>query len=213
MLSQDIDHIALSFHESLLKCSDVNLLTGPYWLNDQIISFYMEYLEHVIFAAQRQDMLFVSPEVTHCIKLVDPAEMSVFLDPLQANVKAFIFFALNNHVQDSVGGTHWTLLAFSRPENEFYHFDSAFATTSSWKRFAQRIGPVLGCKPGAKTISAICLQQTNGYDCGVHVLCNVENVARHVSKFGRIDGVPILKDIEVKTKRSHILEIIGDLAN
>lgn len=215
MSTQDMDHIALSFYESLLKDSDVKLLTGPYWLNDQIISFYMEYMEHVTFAAQHQELLFVSPEVTQCIKLVEPAEISIFLEPLQANAKSFIFFALNDHGQDSVGGTHWTLLVFSRPENTFYHFDSAFASSCSpsCEQFSQRIGLVIGCKPGAKMINAKCLQQTNNYDCGVHVLCNVENVAGHVSMFGQIDGVPLLKESCVKTKRSQILKIITDLAN
>jgi sentrin-specific protease 8 len=38
---------ALNFHDSCLKLSDVDLLKGPHWLNDQIISFYFEYLEKV----------------------------------------------------------------------------------------------------------------------------------------------------------------------
>lgn len=36
------DPIVLSYHDSLLKESDVSLLAGPRWLNDKIIGFYFE---------------------------------------------------------------------------------------------------------------------------------------------------------------------------
>ena len=36
------DHTALSFHDSLLKVSDIALLSESNWLNDKIIGFYFE---------------------------------------------------------------------------------------------------------------------------------------------------------------------------
>ena len=36
------DAVVLSYHDSLLKESDVSLLTGPRWLNDRVIGFYLE---------------------------------------------------------------------------------------------------------------------------------------------------------------------------
>lgn len=36
------DETVLSFHDSLLKRSDVALLEGGQWLNDKIIGFYFE---------------------------------------------------------------------------------------------------------------------------------------------------------------------------
>lgn len=36
------DSSVLSYHDSLLKESDVSLLDGPRWLNDKIIGFYFE---------------------------------------------------------------------------------------------------------------------------------------------------------------------------
>lgn len=69
--------VILSFHEILLHKSDVDLLDGPYWLNDTVISFYFEYLERVIFNTATE-LLFVSPEVTQCIKMVKADEIKTF---------------------------------------------------------------------------------------------------------------------------------------
>lgn len=37
-----VDNIVLSFHDSLLRESDVQLLNKGHWLNDNIIGFMME---------------------------------------------------------------------------------------------------------------------------------------------------------------------------
>lgn len=117
--------VVLSFHEILLHRSDVELLDGPYWLNDTIISFYFEYLERVLFSGA-SELLFVSPEVTQCIKMVETEEIKTFLEPLDINRKSFVFFALNdNDSPDTAGGSHWSLLVYSKPETCFYHLDSS----------------------------------------------------------------------------------------
>lgn len=117
--------VVLSFHEVLLHNSDLQLLDGPYWLNDNIISFYFEYLEKNLFSSA-EEILFVSPEVTQCIKMVDTEEIKTFLEPLGIQTKQFVFFALNdNDSPDRAGGSHWSLLVYSKPESCFFHVDSS----------------------------------------------------------------------------------------
>lgn len=117
--------VVLSFHEVLLHQSDVDLLNGPHWLNDTIISFYFEYLEKVVFK-NANDLLFVSPEVTQCIKMVSVNEITTFLQPLGIQNKKFVFFALNdNNEPDMAGGSHWSLLLYSKPDGSFFHIDSS----------------------------------------------------------------------------------------
>lgn len=116
--------VVLSFHEILLHQSDVELLNGPFWLNDNIISFYFEYLEKVTFA-KNKDLLFVSPEVTQCIKMVQASDIKLFLEPLGIDKKKFVFFALNdNNSPDVAGGSHWSLLVYSKSDSCFFHVDS-----------------------------------------------------------------------------------------
>ena len=46
------DKVVLSFHDSLLRVSDVNLLTAGRWLNDKIVSFTFECV-HYCFLLRR----------------------------------------------------------------------------------------------------------------------------------------------------------------
>lgn len=78
--------VALNYHDTCLYFSDVDLLKGPFWLNDQTISFYFEYLENDVFVEFSDRFLFVSPEVTQCIKF-SPEDVAMFLEPLRAHEK------------------------------------------------------------------------------------------------------------------------------
>lgn len=205
----------LSYKDSLLRESDVNLLRGPHWLNDTLISFYFEYLGHELFP-HNSALLFVPPEVTQCIKIMPSSEIGVMLEPLvQPTNKQFIFFALNdNEFTDSSGGTHWSLLVLSRPEKMIFHYDSSRGSNESHAHcLAEKLLryfslPVLG-----RTHEINCLQQNNGYDCGVHLLCNAEEAAHHCTQFYRIMGCPKIETDTVLRKRNDILLIIAELAS
>lgn len=136
--------VVLSFHDILLHRSDVELLNGPHWLNDTVISFYFEYLEKVVFT-KSSDLLFVSPEVTQCVKMVQTEEIQTFLEPLDVKRKKIVFFALNdNDTPDMAGGSHWSLLVYSKPENCFFHLDSSSGSNHNvaWD-FASHLIPYL----------------------------------------------------------------------
>ncbi|KAG5895421.1 hypothetical protein JTB14_037580 [Gonioctena quinquepunctata] len=203
----------LSYNESLLRESDVDLLKGPYWLNDTIISFYFEYLQTDLFG-HNTFLLFVPPEVTQCIKVCPERELSVFLGPLLSEARRdFIFFALNdNELTDSSGGSHWSLLVFSRPERMFFHYDSSSSINESQAvEFAEKILKYFSLPFQGKFENVPCLQQNNGYDCGVHVLCNTEQLASYAAHYRRIRGCPKLVYDNVVAKRWEILEIIEKL--
>ena len=42
------------------------------------------------------------------------------------------------------------------------------------------------------------LQQSNGYDCGVHVIANAKHSTRHIMLYGSPEGLPTLPDKEIK---------------
>lgn len=49
-----MDKIILSYHNSCLYTSDINILKkNTEWLNDRIISFYFEYLENEILSEEK----------------------------------------------------------------------------------------------------------------------------------------------------------------
>jgi len=42
MAAENEDPIVLNFNDSLLHKSDLDLLEGPHWINDQLINFCFE---------------------------------------------------------------------------------------------------------------------------------------------------------------------------
>lgn len=193
----------------------VEILRGPHWLTDQIIAFYFQYLESEVYRDYMRDFLFVSPQITQLIKMIDGRceDARLLLEPLHPNTKKFLFFPVNDSEHhDKEGGTHWSLVVFSRPENTFYSFDSVhnrnkYATT----KIIEVLRSVLNCQ-SAFFISSPSTQQPNLYDCGIYVICNVENIIKHIlTKSGVVRHVAELNKDAVSTKRSEILKIIAEL--
>ncbi|KAL4709039.1 hypothetical protein ACJJTC_005900 [Scirpophaga incertulas] len=205
--------VILSFYETLLHQSDLELLKGPYWLNDTIISFYFEYMERVKFS-DAYELLFVSPEVTQCIKMVQTEEIKTFLEPLDINNKKFIFFALNdNDSPDRAGGTHWSLLVYSKPESCFYHLDSSAGSNHNvaWE-FASHLMTYFSRAGSINFVDKQCVQQNNGYDCGIHVLYNTERLADCANIHGQVGSCDTLNKVNPSIKRKEILDIIKNLS-
>lgn len=215
MSNPEEDKIVLSYHDTLLKQSDIDLLNGPHWLNDQLISFFFEYLTRNVYK-DTQSLLFVSPEVTQCLKMVSPPEVEMFLSPLNALDRDLIFFALNNNSQHAAGGSHWSLLVWSRPVQTFFHFDSSTPSNHHvGEAMVAKLKDFLQCPSDMVPLKeAKCLQQANTYDCGIHVIAQAEFVAKHVTKSGdyKLDQVKIVPRLQVMHKREEILSLIETLA-
>lgn len=186
MAMDDTNKVVLSFHNSLLRSDDVHLLTGPHWLNDQIISFYLEYLEKIVHKEDKS-ILYVSPEVVQCLKFASKQEMSIFLEPLNAKDKSFIFMPLNDNNEARAGGNHWSLLAFSRPECTFFYYDSLNGDSlKSLVPFVRKIAQAIEC-PEFDFIKGHTVRQSNSYDCGIHVLCNIDRMSERALQFDALD--------------------------
>ncbi|XP_022207488.2 sentrin-specific protease 8 isoform X2 [Nilaparvata lugens] len=206
------DEIVLNYHDSILRKSDVRILEGPYWLNDTVIAFYLEYLEKEKYG--ETDLLLISPSVTQCLKASHEKQIPDFLDPLHAKNKSFVFMPFNDCMGFvSPGGTHWSLLVFSKSERKFYHFDSSSCSVSGMQahELARKLESYFGLT-NAQIKYMESLQQDNSYDCGIYVLCNIENIAFHILKTGTIESVQKLKKVNVSSKRHELLELINQLS-
>lgn len=218
----DSNRVVLNFHNTLLRESDVNLLMGPHWLNDQIISFYLEYLERNVYHNKR-GLLFISPEVVQCLKFVSSQEMSIFLEPLNATGKSFIFLPLNDNNEVKAGGNHWSLLVFSRPDATFYYYDSLSNSGTSLRSLRPiliELAAAFDCRE-FDVRQGDCLKQNNSYDCGIHVLCNIDCLARKALKYNSLDddSMAIASDEDptrithqkIRQKRQDLIDLIRKL--
>src|SRR5207253_5351673 len=101
---------------------------------------------------------------------------------------------------NQVGGTHWSLLIFSRVDKVFFHFDSLSGGNSSHAQMLyKKLEPHLSSnKDNKRFVEMDALQQENGYDCGVHLICNAENVIEHFKRTSTVFNVSRIEVSAVK---------------
>ncbi|KAL3159523.1 hypothetical protein ABBQ38_009940 [Trebouxia sp. C0009 RCD-2024] len=170
----------LSYGDNLLRRGDVELLQGPHWLNDQIITFYFDYLRLERFAKEHDDVLFVGGAMTFLLN--QPAGTGALSDivaPLELASRKLVLFAVNNNPDCSMaeGGSHWSLLVYSQTHDRFHHYDSSPGSNNLLvaRQLSVAVRPFLGhSSQDSKVHAAFTPTQTNAYDCGMYVLACAE---------------------------------------
>ena len=85
-------------------------MSSNQWLNDNLIGFYFEYLQHTLFHTQGK-LLFIGPEVSQFLKLVARDEVTSVLEPATWERAELVLLAVNSlNRRDVAGGAHWSLL-------------------------------------------------------------------------------------------------------
>lgn len=171
-----MDPVVLSYQDSLLRRSDVSLLEGPHWLNDQVIGFAFEYFAVERFKSLGDAVGFISPEVTQFIKCAScQEELAVFLEPLRLESRRWVFLAVNDNSNQAAGGSHWSLLLYQRDSGHFSHYDSQSGGNATHaRRIAAKLQAFLGTGTDVPFVEEPCPSQQNSYDCGMYVICNTE---------------------------------------
>lgn len=183
MGKSNTDEKILSYNDVVLRRSDLDILNGPYFLNDQIIEFYFSYLSSCY---PSEDILLVPPSISFWIMNCPVTNgLKEFLEPLQLPAKKLVIFPVNDNDDVSIaeGGSHWSLLAFERHSNIFVHHDSNRAMN---KQHAKRLyNAAVGFMhmPGSSSASdakyqdcPYSPQQENGYDCGLYVTATAKAI-------------------------------------
>jgi len=208
------DETILSYHDSLLKRSDLKLLSPSQWLNDNIIGFAFEYFEREEFKDCASSVAFISPQVTQCIKLMSVDDARALLEPLLLSDKDVVFFAVNdNRSADIAGGLHWSLLMLTKAEKKCCHYDSARSSNiEAAHELHRRLNPIFDGT--LHLMEADTPQQTNSCDCGVYVISLVETLCRrHLNH--SLPPAPLSDTVNptrIKKKRQDLIDLILHLA-
>lgn len=148
--------------------------------------------------------------MTQLLKMCEPEEFGSLLEPLQADQKHLIFFAMNDNNSPRAGGTHWSLLVYCQMEETFYSCDSVDNLNKlANKKFVQNMKNGLQ-RSIAELNQMVCAQQMNSHDCGIFLLANVENICDYYLQHGVVQNVPVLT-FSPSNKRQEILNLITSL--
>lgn len=137
---------------------------------------------------------------------------SMILEPIEAQIKSYIIFGINNNEENVAGGSHWSLCVYSKSDNTFFHFDSSGYTNQSTAKNLCEIIRKCFRIPSLEFKRVDCLQQNNCYDCGIYVLCHADIVCEAIIKSKSIAEVKKLSSAKVMTKRTELIEIIKSLS-
>lgn len=110
------DPILVSYHDSIVRSSNLKTLGDSNWLDDNIITFAFEYLQYDSNFTKNQDQtfVFVTPPVVQLLKMTDDSFAEQLLQSIDFNDKKFLILPINNNKQVTVfGGSHWSLLILS----------------------------------------------------------------------------------------------------
>ncbi|XP_064633000.1 sentrin-specific protease 8-like [Lineus longissimus] len=201
MAESDEKAVVLSYHDSLLRKSDVSLLEGPHWLNDKLIGFSFEYFENDRFKERCHHVRFISPDVTQFIKL-------------ELHTKKLVFLAVNDSTDASqAGGSHWSLLVFSRKDGIISHYDSNHGYNEAAARsIAKKIYPYLRAYGEVEYQEALTPQQNNCYDCGIYVVSVTECLCMKYLESFKSPLDEFVTPGYVSKKRKDLIDLILRLA-
>lgn len=173
-----MDRTSFTYGSVTMQPHNIRLLSGNFWLNDQCLSFYLEYLARKYPISR---VILLEPSTSFLIALEDdPEDLKMGLNRLDLATPDLIFLPINDNrdAEATSGGSHWTLLVLCKRSWTGYHYNSMGKGGINLHQayiIAQKLATVLD-SPQIVEIREVELRpgQGNGYDCGVYVLGIVE---------------------------------------
>ncbi|KAJ5069139.1 sentrin-specific protease 8 [Anaeramoeba ignava] len=215
----------LNYYTISLYQEHVDTLTGNYWIEDAIITFYFEYLTHNKIKDDK--LLLLNPTMMMFISFItSKEELEEALKERKLTEREIICFPITDTQSlEQIGGSHWSLLVFVKKLNTFYYYDSMYTYNfHSAQNFLNKFKPLLIEKEKLKETKIIQVKtksQENSYDCGLYLLSFANYIQNHFYSENEkslnflSDSKLINKEINensVIELRSNILNLITSLA-
>lgn len=198
--------------DATITIFDLAILESPTaWLNDNIITFYIEWLNKLQGKGMttRKDVILIHPGSAFMLRLLPPAEIMMnvgkksnpFVDARQKDVSLIAIPVNSADNPSSGGGSHWSLVVFDKVTLVAKHFDSYSGFNREVaKKTASCLAKVLSLDR-YMFVEPDTAQQQNTYDCGVFTLINLRNLFLTDDEFSSKDGT--------KKFRKHLVELIA----
>ncbi len=213
----------LSFGDIVLRGRDVASLRGSNWLNDNVISFYFEWLES---RCQRVSVRLLHTSAVQLVSSLPEPDSRGVVQSMGLAASDLVLAAVNDGsgepFAECEAGSHWSLLALFG--NTFFHFDSLPHCPN--KRHAVRLAGRLARGMAGeglvsfKDVGEKAPRQENGNDCGVYVLATAEAIVAALERepepresfLSSLDLEGITPQ-SVRAMRRRVLDLIHSLAS
>ncbi|OTF71445.1 hypothetical protein BLA29_008054 [Euroglyphus maynei] len=209
--------IVLSYHDAIIRKSDYRILQTRQWINDSLIEFWYEYLTHNLYEEYSNEFLCLSPSLIQLIKMNDSMdEIRAILQPLHMERRKLILIPLNDNMSLDYGGSHWSLLVFIRDNDDkcrLEYYDSAaieHPNEMMMKKIVKKFTKLLSLNDLDIQIEQ-CHKQEDGYNCGIHLICNSNAICRKYLHNDQRSIVDIIPYEQIESFRFKLIQIIDGL--
>ncbi|CAO3687308.1 hypothetical protein G6F70_002391 [Rhizopus microsporus] len=196
------DKLILSYHDVVIRQSDLKTLEPGQWLNDTMLSFHMEFLERT-FVPKEANYLFLRPGMVQLITFIE-GDVTQLEAVLPSNMDKYeaVFMPINDGQPSAAySGTHWSLMVFIRGTNSFYYYDTLrFNNLRDAELTCKRIQPLLKLDKPAQFIPSSAPQQDNGSDCGLYVIAMIDYILERLLKSRGKEDIAYNKMMIIKPK-------------
>ena len=118
----------MEFGDVNVHLNDLQSLEPGCWITDAVIEFFYEWLESTKYKDSIQSKNtfgLLRPAIVQWLAHSPPQSLPESALPLQSLSKNLVFIPINdNTALNNVGGTHWSLAVYSRPNHTLYYYDS-----------------------------------------------------------------------------------------
>jgi sentrin-specific protease 8 len=207
--------------DATLHESDVEILKQPNsWLNDQIITFYLEWWKRELMLSdetgqhRNPEVVMIHPTAAFMLRLLPMEDLvssvaiggNPFLQAQRDEIKLIIIPINNAQDPFEAGGSHWSLLVVDKMQHRAIHMDSSLGMNRTVAlQTTEAIRKVLSSAQLKFDEPQNTEQQTNCYDCGVYVLLNIRRV---LTNLGGNDDKTIIETDSTTLFRKWLLALI-----
>ena len=159
---------------------DLKSLEEGEWVTDIIISQTMSAIEQGV---QKYKTTIVDPSVVQLLRKTEsPDNRKNIIKDLKMDEKEYVIFPVNNNDKmEEGGGSHWSLLVYSKKEEGFYHHDPI--KRANYKHAVELMYKISVSNDNfiPKMTDIPSPKQCNGYDCGPYIIMYANKMAENIT--------------------------------
>lgn len=137
--------------------------------------------QHLDRLTTPKNTLVLDPAVSHLIKKSQSLEeVQTLLKDAAVDKYEYVLAPVNDRKDDSKqGGSHWSLLMYTRNTDTYHHLDSLEPLNTS---HAERLAARLSGDPSVNVVKLRCRRQEQGVECGAYMLQFIELICSRINK-------------------------------